>query len=125
MQYRTDTVGYEDLILISDTQKGFHITVFDLDGRHLRTIDLSRDVEPVGTHPLMHQYGVSNGRIYATTYKKVGGKTEMLPLTSIRPTRGVLRYDLFCVDGERLYELVENKTTGKWELVITDLRQAG
>ena len=87
----------------------------------------------------MHQYGVSKSGIYATTYKKVDDKTEMLlldmegrllrrlylPLASIRPTRGALRYDLFCVDGEQLYELIENKDTGKWELVITDLKQAG
>ena len=44
-----------------------------------------------------------------------------LPLPSIRPERGVLRYDLFTVSQDKLYELVQNKGTGKWELLITDL----
>jgi len=44
-----------------------------------------------------------------------------LPLASIRPQRGVLRYDLFTVSQEKLYELIQNRETGKWELLITDL----
>ena len=44
-----------------------------------------------------------------------------LPLTSIQPKRGVLRYDLFVVGQEKLYELVKNNETGKWELLITNM----
>ena len=44
-----------------------------------------------------------------------------LPLTSIRPQRGVLRYDLYTVSQEKLYELIQSRETGKWELLITDL----
>ena len=47
-----------------------------------------------------------------------------LPLPSIRPERGVLRYDLFTVAQDKLYELVQNKGTGKWELLVTDLKTA-
>jgi hypothetical protein len=78
---------------------------------------------------------VSDGRIYATTYKKVDGRREMivldlegrilrrvyLPLTSIRPERGVVRYDLFTVSGGKLYELVQTAGKDTWELVVTDL----
>ena len=123
---RTDTLCYKDLIFISDTQKGFHIIVFDDKGNHLLTIDKDQ---------LLHQYCVSNDKIYATTNKKKDNKTEMiildlkgriltrlyLPLTSIQPERGVLRYDLFVVDQEKLYEVIKNKETEKWELLITDL----
>jgi hypothetical protein len=135
IHYRTDTLAYEDMIFISDTQKGFHIMVFDDRGNHLLTIDKSQDIEKVPDHPLMHQYCVSNKKIYATTYKKKDYKTEMiildlkgrilrrlyLPLRSIQPKRGVVRYDLFFVDQEKLYELIKNSETGRWELHITDL----
>lgn len=133
--YRTDTVTSGGLVFIADTFKGFCISVFDGKGRPLRTIDRSADVEEVPDRARLHQFCVSDGRIYATTYKKVDGKTEMLvldlegrilrrlylPLTSIRPQRGVLRYDLFTVSRGKLYELVQNGGTGAWELVVTDL----
>lgn len=34
-----------------------------------------------------------------------------LPLASIRPERGVLRYDLFTVCQDKLYELVQNRAS--------------
>ena len=137
IHYRTDTLVYEDMIFISDTQKGFHIMVFDDRGNHLLTIDKSQDIEKVPNRPLMHQYCVSNKKIYATTYKKKDDKTELiilnlkgrilrrlyLPLKSIQPKRGVVRYDLFFVGQEKLYELIKNSETGRWELLITDLEQ--
>jgi hypothetical protein len=133
---RTDTLSSQGLVFIADTL-GFRITVFDDKGNLIQTIDKSRDVEKVSDRALLHQYGVSDGKIYATTYKKTDNKTEMLildlkgrilrrlylPLASIRPGRGVLRYDLFCVDQEKLYELIEDRETGKWALVITNLEQ--
>ena len=111
--------------------------VFDDKGNHLRTIDKTQDVEKIPDHPLLHQYSVSDGKIYVTTNKKKDNKTEMvildlkgrilrrlyLPLTSIRPERGVLRYDLFVVDHEKLYELIQNGETARWELLITSLAQ--
>ena len=135
IRYRTDTLVYKNLIFVSDTQKGFHILVYDDQGNRLHTIDKSQDVEKVPNQPLLHQFSVSNEKIYATTYKKKNNKTEMLildvegsiskrlylPLLSIQPKRGVLRYDLFVVDQEKLYELIKNSETGKWELLITDL----
>jgi hypothetical protein len=135
IHYRTDTVVQNGRIYISDTQKGFYITVFDDKGNHLRTIDKSRDVEKVPDRPLLHQYCVSRDKIYAATYAKKDNKTEMivldlegrilkrlyLPLTSIQSQRGVLRYDLFTVGREKLYEVIKNAETGKWELLITDL----
>lgn len=131
---RTDTVSSGGLVFIADTQK-FLITIFDDKGNLVRTIDKSKDVKAVPDRALLHQYCVSDSTIYATTYKKKDDKTEMLvldlegrilrrlylPLASIRPKRGVLRYDLFTVSQDKLYELVQNKETGKWELVITDL----
>jgi hypothetical protein len=131
---RTDTLSSQGLVFIADTL-GFLITVFDDKGNLLRTIDKSRDVEKVSDRALLHQYCVSDGKIYATTYKKKDSQTEMivldlegrilrrfyLPLASIRPERGVLRYDLFTVCQDKLYELVQNRETGKWEILITDL----
>jgi hypothetical protein len=81
---------------------------------------------------------MSEEKIYATTYKKVDGKSEMivlvldgrilgrlcLPLASIRPQRGCLRYDLFTVSHGKLYELVRDAATGSWELVGSDLDAA-
>jgi hypothetical protein len=135
IHYRTDTFCSKDLIFISDTQKGFYITVFDDNGNQLQTIDKSQDVEKVPDHPLLHQYCVSEDKIYAMTYKKKDNKREMivldlkgsilqrlyLPLTSIQPKRGGLRYDLFVVDRTKLYEVIKNEKTGKWELLITDI----
>ena len=135
IHYRTDTLCYKDMIFIADTQEGFYITVFDDEGNHLQTIDKTQDVEKVLDRPLLHQYCVSEDKIYATTYKKEDDKTEMiildlkgnilrrlyLPLSSIQPKRGVLRYDLFTVNQEKLYELIKNKETERWELLITDL----
>ena len=132
---RTDTLSSQGLVFIADTL-GFRITVFDDKGNLLRTIDKSRDVEKISDRALLHQYCVSDGKIYATTYKKMDNKTEMLildlegrilrrlylPLASIRPGRGVLRYDLFTVGLDKLYELIQNRETGKWELVVTDLK---
>jgi len=132
---RTDTVSSEGLLFIADTDK-FLITVFDDQGTLVRTIDRSPDVEKVQDRALLHQYCVSDGKIYATTYAKKNNLTEMLvldlegrilrrlylPLTSIRPGRGVLRYDLFTVGQDKLYELVQNKESGKWELLMTDLK---
>jgi hypothetical protein len=135
IHYRTDTLCYKDMIFIADTRKGFHIEVFDDEGNHLQTIDKNQDVEEVLDRPLLHQYCVSEDKIYATTYKKENDKTEMiildlkgnilkrlfLPLSSIQPKRGVLRYDLFTVDRGKLYELIKNEETERWELFITDL----
>jgi hypothetical protein len=134
---RTDTLSAQGLAFIADTDK-FLITIFDDQGALVRTIEKSRDVEKVPDHALLHQYCVADGKIYATTYKKKDEKTEMLvldlegrilrrlhlPLTSIRPNRGVLRYDLFTVGQDKLYELVQNQATGKWELLTTDLKAA-
>jgi hypothetical protein len=134
---RTDTVSAQGLAFVADTD-GFRISVFDNRGTLLRTIDESREVEKVQGRALLHQYCVSDNKIYATTYLKKDGLTEMLvldlegrvlkrlrlPLPSIRPERGVLRYDLFTVAKDKLYELVQNKGTGKWELLITDLEAA-
>ena len=131
---RTDTVSSGGLVFIADTRK-FLITIFDDKGNLVRTVDKGKDVEKVQDHALLHQFCVSDDKIYSTTYKKKDDKTEMLvldlegrilrrlylPLTSMRPKRGVLRYDLFTVSQDKLYELVQNKDTGKWELVITDL----
>jgi len=100
--------------------------VFDDKGNLIRTIDKSRDVEEVPDHARLHQYCVSDGKIYATNYSKKDNKTEMLvldqegrilrrlylPLTSIRPQRGVLRYDLYTVSQEKLYELIQNRERG-------------
>lgn len=132
---RTDTVSSEGLVFIADTE-GFRITIFDDQGTLLRTIDKSREVAKVQDRALLHQYCVSDDKIYATTYVKKDGLTEMLvldlegrilsrlglPLPSIKPERGVLRYDLFTVAQETLYELVQNKVTGKWELLISAMR---
>lgn len=136
--YRTDTLTADGLVFVADTFKGFHISVFDGKGTLLRTIDRTADVEAVSDRARLHQFSVSDGRIYATTYKKVDGKTEMiildlqgrilrrvfLPLTSLRPERGVLRYDLFTVSGGKLYELVQTAGKDTWELVVTDLDAA-
>ncbi len=137
--YRTDTVASGGLVFVADTFKGFCISVFDANGTLLRTIDRSADVEEVPGRARLHQFCVSDGKIYATTYKKVDGRTEMivldlegrilkrlyLPLASIRPQRGCLRYDLFTVSHGKLYELVQNAAKGTWELVVTDLNAAG
>jgi len=131
---RTDTLVAGGRIYIADTAK-FLITVFDDKGNLVQTIDKSGEVEDNRARARMHQFCVSKDRIYATTYAKKDGRTEMLildlegrilkrlslPLSSIRPDRGVLRYDLFTVGGGKLYELVQTAGTGKWDLVITDL----
>jgi hypothetical protein len=135
VHFRTDTSVYEDLIIIADTQKGFYFEVFDFKGNHIRSIDKSQEVKKISNKPLLHQYCVSKNKIYAVTYVKKQEKTEMiildlkghilqrlfLPLTSIQPERGVLRYDLFSIDQEKLYEVVRNSKTGKWDLFITSL----
>ena len=132
----------EETFVLADVQKphqvvvdGNDLYVFDDKGNHLQTIDKSQNVEKVPNHPLLHQYCVSDDKIYATTFKKMDNKTEMivldlkdnilrrlyLPLTSIQAKRGVLRYDLFVVDRAKLYELIKNEETGKWELLISDI----
>jgi hypothetical protein len=135
IHYRTDTLCYKDKIFIADTYKGFHIMVFDDRGNHLHTIDKSDDVEKVLDRPLLHQFCVSENKIFATTYKKENNQTEMiildlrgnilrrlyLPLRSIKPKRGVVRYDLFTVDRGKLYELIKNEEKERWELLITEL----
>jgi hypothetical protein len=134
VHYRTDTVCHEGMIFISDTEKDFFMAIFDHTGKDLFSIKLGREDEKP-SQPLLHQYCVSDGRIYAATTMKKEGKTEMfvidmsgsivkrvlVPLPSIRPTRGVVRYDLFDVDQSRLYEIVKNVETGNWELLITEL----
>jgi hypothetical protein len=133
--FRTDTVVSGGLAFVADTFKGFHISVFDSEGTLLLTIDRNADVEEVSDRARLHQFSVSDGRIYATTYKKVDGKTEMivldlegrivrrlyLPLASIRPGRGPLRFDLFTVARGKLYELMQKDGKGPWQLVITEL----
>jgi hypothetical protein len=135
IHYRTDTLCYKGLIFISDTKKGFHITVIDDKGNNIQTIDKNQDVEEIPGKPRLHQFCVSGDNIYAVTNKIMDNKREMiildfkgrilkrifLPFTSIQPKRGVLRYDLFDVDKEKLYELIKNSETGKWELKITAL----
>jgi hypothetical protein len=136
--YRTDTVVSGGRVFVADTFKGLYISVFDGKGTLLRTIDRSAEVEEVPDRARLHQFCVSDGRIYATTYKKIDGRTEMiildlegrilrrlyLPLTSLRPQRGVLRYDLFTVSQGKLYEIVQNTARGVWELLVTDLAAA-
>ena len=136
--YRTDTVTSGGLVFVADTFRGFYISIFESNGTLLRTIDRSADVEEVPDRARLHQFCVSDGRIYATTHKKSGGRTEMiildlegrivrrlyLPLASIRPQRGCLRYDLFTVSRGKLYELVQSPGNKTWELVVTDLDAA-
>jgi len=133
--YRTDTVASGGPVFVADTFKGFHISVFDGKGTLLRTIDRTADVEQVPNRARLHQFCVSDGKIYATTYTTRDGKREMiildlegrilrrvyLPLTSIRPERGAVRYDRFTVSGGKLYELVQNAGKDTWELLVTDL----
>jgi len=137
VHYRTDTICSQGPIFVSDTLKGFFITVFDDRGNLLRTMDLNRDVEEVPGRPRLHQYCVSDGKIYAATNFNNNDGREMiildlngrilrrlfLPLASIRPERGVLRYDLYTVDQDVLYELIQNRETETWELQVTDLAQ--
>jgi hypothetical protein len=47
------------------------------------------------------------------------------PFALIQPQSGILRYDLFIVDQEKLYEIIKNNATGTWELLITDLEKIG
>jgi hypothetical protein len=84
---------------------------------------------------LLHHFGISNDKIYTTTNKKMDNKSEMvildlkgnilerifLPLPSKKQKRGSLRFDLFDVDQEKLYEVIKNNETGKWEFHITKL----
>lgn len=147
---RTDTVCYKDMIFISDSEKGFYWTVFDSQGKKLRVIDKSQDVDKISLsderdkdkitdepiyYPRLHQYCVSGDKIYATTFKKKDNMREMivlnlegrilerlfLPLKSFRPRRGVLRFDLFVVDQGKLYELVKKSGTEQWQLVVMEL----
>jgi hypothetical protein len=81
-------------------------------------------------YPLLHRFLVSDGKIYATTYKVQDGRHEMLildfkgnilkriflPLPSMRPFRRILRSDLFAVDRGKLFELIKNPETQVWEL---------
>jgi hypothetical protein len=134
VHYRTDTVCRDGSIFISDTQKDFCIVAFDHAGKELFSTHIERDDEKEAL-PLLHQYCVSDGRIYAVTTTKREGNSETLvidmegnvtrrmyvPLRSLRPDRGVLRYDLFDVDCSTLYELIMNSETGNWELLITEL----
>ena len=138
VHYRTDTICRDGHIFISDTQKDFFIAAFDHTGKNMFSITLKRDEEKAA-EPLLHQYCVSDGRIYAATTIKTDGMNEMLVidmngdvvdrkhvrLRALRPKRGVLRYDLFDVDHGRLYELLKNSDTGVWELHITDLADLG
>lgn len=138
IEARTDTLSYRGLIFIANTLKGFHFTIFDDKGKIFRTIDKSKEVGEIPGHLQLHQYCVSDDKIYATTYRKKDGQTEMivldlqgrilrtlyLPLSSIRPNRGILRYDPFTVSGEKLYELIQSGGMGTWELRITDLASA-
>ncbi len=81
-------------------------------------------------YPLLHRFLVSDGKIYATTYKEQDGQHEMLildfkgnilrrmflPLPSMRLFRRILRSDLFAVDRGKLFELIKNPETEVWEL---------
>lgn len=133
--FRTDTIVSGGLAFVADTFKGFYFSVFDSDGTLLRTIDRTADVEEIPGRARLHQFSVSENRVYATTYKRLDGRTEMivldlegrilqrlyLPLASIRSSRGVLRQDLFTVSQGKLYELVQDAGTGIWQLLVTDL----
>lgn len=135
IHYRTDTTVSLDRIFISDTAKGFYFRLFDTEGNLLKIIDKSQDIEEIPGKPLLHQFNVSDGKIYAVTNKKKDDKTEMivldlkgqilkrfyLPLTSIQPKRGVLRFDLFYVNNNKLYEILRDEDTGHWKLLITNL----
>ncbi len=83
----------------------------------------------------LHQFWASDGRICPTTNTKVDGGTDpvaldveghilrrmSLPPPSIRLGRGPLRFDLFAVDRGKPCELVQKRSTGAWELVVTGL----
>jgi hypothetical protein len=87
-------------------------------------------------HPLLHHFQVADNKIYATTYSKRGDLRELvildlsgkilkrmfLPFPSIKPLRGSLRFDMFNIDQETLYELLFNPITNKWELHRTLLK---
>lgn len=85
--------------------------------------------------PLLHDFQVSDDLIYATTYLEEKGKHEMLvldlkggiqgrlllPMASRHPYRRLMRFDLYDVNQEVLYELIRNPSTRQWELHTTDL----
>ena len=101
-------VDGNDLYLFDEADYSLHIYTISPFALELK-LGKSEDVEKVLNRPLLHQYCVSENKIYATTYKKENDKTEMiildlkgdilrrlfLPLSSIQPKRGVLRFDLF------------------------------
>ncbi len=157
---------YGDKIIIGDSRKGFYFKVFDFKGNLLYTIDKKFEKVKIGSDfkdkliadlkivdrelwpmvkNVMHFYEyfppfrtffVSEGRIYATTYKEKDGKHEIiildlkgnllkrifLPLKAWKVCRfNSMEEDLFTIQKGKLYELVDNEDKELYELHITDI----
>ena len=80
---------------------------------------------------------ISDGRIYAVTYKLQGDDHEViildlkgtilkrifLPLSSMRwPSKNALNTELYTISDNHVYELLKNTDSGKWELQITEIK---
>jgi hypothetical protein len=81
--------------------------------------------------PKIRWFNIATGKIYVLTYKKKDGKSEfyefdltgkflnryMLPLSE----KGGLVFNAYTICNGKIYQLVENENTEKWELHLTEI----
>ena len=102
--YRVHIQCYSDKIYIMDSQRGFFISVYDYNGKPIRTIDnkeirlsdkdieiIKKDFEQnkpkrmknrrlISEYPVMDHFQVNGDRIYVTTHREKEGRHEIVIL---------------------------------------------
>ena len=149
---------FGDHIYIADSQKGFHIEVFDSRGKKCYVID--KDYEKIRVteeyrnafnkrmnnskdyvskitksrysyafpdyFPAIKEFMVKNGKIYAFTYKQVGGKREVIVMDlkgKVLKKSFVTAIDttLEAIAQDRYYYLLENEEKEVFELFAEEI----
>lgn len=168
--HRIEVDSDNEHIVVSDSDKGFFLSLYDTRGTLLGTIDKSEDMEPIpftdadraayleavrwtqdprvyahlrengrfkDWFPLINHVQLDGGKLYVTTNRERDGghellvldlegrllETHFLPLRSMNPSRGILRFDPYVIHDGKLYEIVRWEATGVFELWVTDLER--
>lgn len=114
--YRIDVAIDAAHIVVSDSEKGFFLSVFSLDGTLLRTIDRSADMEAV-------PFTQADRASYLESVKA----TEDPRLYDFLSQNGRFRnqfplINYFQIDGGKLYVTTERTRRGNHELMVLDLQ---
>lgn len=107
---------YDGKVFIADSQKGFHIDVFDSDGEHLYTIDKTKEIDPVKVDDDYKQRALD---FFKIARKETWNRFQKSSFTFYKyfpPMRD------FWIDSNKIYVTTYRVKDKKNEFIVLDLK---